>query len=160
MFRATTATIASVIVIALGLAASSNLHAETPPGAVNDAGVIPLTPELLGKMEKFLKNAFADAGARAEVAAVGKDPSVTYEKWGSAISAKCPKAVAIFKDVGLTPDEFGKGIIALRAVGLPEDEEGLKKSTDKTIQANIAFFAKNKARADAIFRDLLKIEDS
>src|SRR6266481_2105720 len=87
-------------------------HAETPPDQIKAAGAIPLTTELLDKMEKFIKSVSTDDAAKAELAAVGKDPSMTPENWGSVISAKCPKAVAIFKASDLTPDDFAKGIFA------------------------------------------------
>ena len=48
----------------------------------------------------------------------------------------------------MTPDEFAKGIFAIMAVGMSDD---LAKSEDKTVQANAAFVAANKDRADAIF---------
>jgi hypothetical protein len=130
--RVTIASIAGALILIVGLASFPNLRAETPPDPIQAAGAIPLTTELLDKMEKFINSVSADAGAKEEVAAVGKDPSVTPETWGSAISAKCPKAVAIFKGCGLTPDEFGKGIITLLAVGLSEDD--LTKSRDKTVR--------------------------
>jgi len=132
----------------LGFAAAPAVRAETPPDQIKAAGAIPLTTELLDKMDKFLKSVSADDAAKAELTAVGKDPSITPETWGSIISSKCPKAVAIFKAAGLTPDEFAKAIFAIMAVGMSED---LSKSEDKTVQANAAFVAANKDRADAIF---------
>ena len=132
----------------LGFAAAPDLRAETPPDQIKAAGAIPLTTELLDKMDKFMTSVSTNDAAKAELTAVGKDPSMTPETWGSVIAAKCPGAVEIFKASGLTPDEFGKSIFAIMAVGMSED---LAKSEDKTIQANAAFFAANKNRIDAIF---------
>ena len=147
--RLAIASIAGALTITvLGFAAAPDLRAETPPDQIKAAGAIPLTAELLDKMDKFMKNLSTDDAAKAELAAAGKDPSFTPETWGSIISAKCPKAVEIFKASGLTPDEFAKAIFAIMAVGMSED---LAKSEDKTIQANAAFVAANKDRADAIF---------
>jgi hypothetical protein len=147
--RLALASIAGALTITLlGFAAAPDLHAETPPDQIKTAGAIPLTAELLDKMDKFIKSVSANDAAKAELAAVGKDPSITPETWGSIISAKCPKAVEIFKVSGLTPDEFAKGIFAIMAVGMSED---LAKSEDKTVKANAAFVAANKDRADAIF---------
>jgi hypothetical protein len=140
--------IGALTITLLGFAAAPELRAETPPDQIKAAGAIPLTTGLLDKMDKFIKSVSTDDAAKAELAAAGKDPSITPETWGSVISAKCPKAVAIFKSSGLTPDEFAKGIFAIMAVGMSED---LAKSEDKTIQANAAFVAANKDRADAIF---------
>src|SRR6266404_3718794 len=144
----------ALIITGLGFAAAPDLRAETPPDQIKAAGAIPLTTELLDKMDKFIKSVSTDDAAKAELAAVGKDPSITPENWGSMISAKCPKAVAIFKASGLTPDEFGKGIFTLMAVGMGED---LAKSEDKTVQANAAFVAANKDRANATFAGFMML---
>jgi hypothetical protein len=138
----------ALTLIVLGFAAAPELRAETPPDQIKAAGAIPLTTDLLGKMDKFIKSVGTNDAAKAELAAVGKDPSMTPENWGSTILAKCPKTVEIFKASGLTPDEFGKAIFAIMAIGMSED---LAKSEDKTIAANAAFVAANKDRVDAVF---------
>lgn len=140
----------ALTVTLLGLA--PDLRAETPADQIKAAGAIRLTTELLDHMDKFMKSVTTDAAAKAELAAVDKDPSTTPETWGSIVSAKCPKVVAIFKTSGLTPDEFGRGILALMAVGMNDD---LSKSEDKTVQANAAFVAANRGRTDAIFNAFL-----
>ena len=132
----------------LGFAATPALRAETPPDQIKAAGAIPLTTELLDKMDKFVKAVSADDAAKAELVAVNKDPSITPETWGSIISAKCPKTIEIFKATGLTPDEFSKGIFAIMAVAMGDE---LAKSEDKTVKANYDFVAANKDRANAIF---------
>jgi hypothetical protein len=147
--RRALASIAGALTITLlGFVAAPDLRAETPPDQVKAAGAIPLTTELLDKMDKFIKSVNTDDAAKAELAAVGKDPSITPETWGSVITAKCPKAVAVFKSSGITPDEFNKGIFAIMAIAMSED---LAKSEDKTIKANAAFIAANKDRTDAVF---------
>jgi hypothetical protein len=147
--RLAIASIAGALAItALGLAAAPDLRAETPPDQIKAAGAIPLTTELLDKMDKFIKNVNTDEAAKTELAAAGKDPSITPETWGSVISAKCPKAAEVFKASGLTPDEFARGIFAIMAVGMSEE---LAKSEDKAVKANADFVTANKNRADAIF---------
>ncbi len=128
--------------------------AEIPPDQIKAAGSIPLTTELLDKMDKFIKSASADEAAKAELAAAGKDPSITPETWGSVIAAKCPKAAEIFKTIGLTPDDFSKGIFAIMAVMMSEE---LSKSEDKTVKANADFIAANKDRAGAIFGSFMTL---
>jgi hypothetical protein len=150
--RAVVSIAGALIIILLGFAAAPELRAETPADQVKAAGAIRLTTELLDNMDKFMKSVSTDAAAKAELAAVDKDPSTTPENWGSVISAKCPKVVAIFKTSGLTPDEFGRGILALMAVGMNDD---LSKSEDKTVQANAAFVTAHRGRADAIFNAFL-----
>ena len=105
-------------------------------------------------MDKFIKAVGADEAAKAELAAIGKDPSITPETWGGIITAKCPKAVAIFKSSGITPDEFSKGIFAIMAVAMSED---LAKSEDKAVKANADFVAANKDRANATFAGFMML---
>jgi hypothetical protein len=149
--RLAIASIAGALTITL-LGFAPDLRAETPADQIKAASAISLTSELLDKMDKFMKSVSTDAAAKAELAAVDKDPSTTPEAWGSIISAKCPKVVAIFKATGLTPDEFGRGILALMAVGMNDD---LSKSENKTVQANAAFVVANRGRTDAIFNAFL-----
>jgi hypothetical protein len=141
-------------VAVLGFASVSDLRGATPPDQIKSAGAIPLTTDLLDKMDKFLKAASTDEAAKAELAAVGKDPSITPETWGSSISAKCPKAVELFKSAGVTPDEFGKAIFAIIAIGFSDD---MAKSEDKTAKANAEFVAANKSRVDATFGSFMML---
>jgi hypothetical protein len=136
-------------------------RAAIPESELKLAGAIPLTTELLEKMEKFLTGAKSDAAAKAELVAVTKankdNPPMTGEAWGSLITAKCPKAVEIFQASGLTPEEFGKAALAIQSILLgdaiapPGDNDNMAKSEDKTVAANAAFVAANKARAEAVF---------
>lgn len=141
--------IASAFTVALlGFAAAPGLRAEIPPDQIKAAGAIPLTTDLLDKMDKFIKAVSADDAAKAELAVIGKDPSMTPEKWGSEITAKCPKTVAIFSSSGITPDDFSKGIFAIMACAMGDE---LAKSEDKAVKANYDFVNANKDRAGAIF---------
>ena len=147
--RLSIASIAGALtLIGLGFAAAPGLRAETPADQIKAAAAIPLTTELLDKMDKFVKNVSADNAAKAELAAVNKDPSITPENWGGIISSKCPKTVEIFKANGLAPDDFAKAIFAIMAVAMGDE---LAKSEDKTVKANYDFVAANKDRANAIF---------
>ena len=133
------------------------LRAETPPDQIKAAGAIALTTSLLDKMETVIKNVKADSAAKAELVAADKDPSMTAETWGSVVAAKCPKAVAIFKAAAVTPDEFARGMFVIMAVGMNED---LGMSPDKTVQANAAFVAANKERAEKIFAAFLTLGET
>ena len=147
--------IASAFTVAvLGFATAPGLRAETPPDQIKAAGAIPLTTELLDKMDKFIKNVSTNEAAKAELAAIGKDPSITPETWGGIITAKCPKAVEIFKSSGITPDDFSKGIFAIMAVAMSDE---LAKSDNKAVAANAAFVAANKDRTDAVFAGFMML---
>jgi hypothetical protein len=153
--RLAIATIAGAIAIAsLGIGSAPALRAETPPDQLKAAGAIALTTELMDKMDKFIKAVGADEAAKAELAVVGKDASITPETWGSVIAAKCPKALALFKDAALTADEFAKGIFAIMAVAMGED---MAKSEDKTVKANADFVTANKDRCDAVFSGFMML---
>src|SRR5436189_425569 len=154
--RLTIALIAGALTITgLGLVAAPDLRAETPPDQIKAAGAIPLTTELLNKMDKFLEKLGTDDAAKAEFVAVAKNPSFfALETWGGAIAAKCPKAVAFFKASGLTPDEFARGIFAIMAVDKIDE---LAKSEHKTVKANADFVAANQDRADEIFGAFLML---
>ena len=123
-------------------------RADVPPDQVKAAGAIPLTTELLDKMDKFVKDMTTNNEAKAELNAVSNDPSMNPDTWGSTVSAKCPKTVEVFKGAGVTPDEFGKAIFAMMAIAMSDE---LAKSEDKAVKANADFFAANKAKADAVF---------
>src|SRR5688500_13323223 len=147
--RRAIASIAGALVLTLiGFAGAPAFGAEPPPDQIKAAGAIPLTTELLDKMDEFIKSVSGDKAAKAELAAVSKDPSITPENWGTVIKAKCPKTVELFEEAEITPDEFGKAIFAIMAVSMAE---GLDKSTDKAVAANAAFVEANKERAGAIF---------
>jgi len=141
-------------VAVLGFAAVPGLRAETPPDQIKAAGAIPLTTDLLDKMDKAVKALSTSDAAKAELGAIGKDPNMTPETWAAAISSKCPKSADIFKSAGITPDEFSKGIFAIMAVAMSED---LAKSEDKTVKANADFVAANKDRANAVFAGFMML---
>lgn len=140
--------IASLAIVLLACAATPGLRAEIPPDQVKAAGAIPLTTDLLDKMEKAIKGLSADDAAKAELTAIGKDPNMTPESWAAAISSKCPKAAEQFKSAGVTPDEFSKAIFAIMACAMGEE---MAKSTDKTAAANAAFVTANKDKCDSVF---------
>jgi hypothetical protein len=144
----------ALAIIVVGFAAAPALRAETPPDQIKAAGAIPLTTDLLDKMDKAVKAISADAAAKTELAGIGKDPNMTPETWAIAVSAKCPKAAEIFKSSGITPDDFAKGIFAIMAVAMAED---LAKSEDKTVAANAAFLAANKDKCDAVFAGFMML---
>ncbi|HTD85096.1 MAG TPA: hypothetical protein VK850_00840 [Candidatus Binatia bacterium] len=155
--RLVIASIAGALTITgLGLVAAPDLRAETPADQIKAAGAIPLPSKLLDKMEKFLKDLGTDDAAKAEFVAVAKESASSPEIWSSAISAKCPKAVGVFKACGLTPDEFTRGFFAITAVDMIDE---LTKSENKTVKANADFIAANKDRADTIFGAFLMLAE-
>ena len=155
----------SVIVSVLLAVALSALtpatRAAIPESQLKLAGAIPLTTELLEKMEKFVASLKGDDAAKAELTTVTKEnkdnPPMTGEAWGALITAKCPKTVALFEAAGLTAEDFGKAahvietIIMGEAMAPPGDPDNMAKSDDKTVAANAAFVAANRGRAEAVY---------
>jgi hypothetical protein len=139
----------ALALIVLGFANAPDLRAEIPPDQIKVAGAIALTTDLLDKMDEFVTAVKSDNAAIAELDAIGKDPSVTPENWGSVVSAKCPKTVEQLEEAELTPDDFGKAIFAIMAVSM--GGEDLAKSEDKTVKANAAFVTANQAKVDKVF---------
>jgi hypothetical protein len=145
---------ASLLICSIAFAAAPALRAETPPDQIKAAGAIPLTTDLLDKMDKAVKVLGADPAAKAELTAMPNDPSATPESLAAAISAKCPKAAAAFKSAGISPDDFLKGVFAIMACAMSDD---MAKSSDKTAAANAAFLAANKDKCDAVFGGFMQI---
>jgi hypothetical protein len=149
--------IAGALALTLITFAAPPLRAETPASQIKAAGAIPLTTDLLDKMDKAVKTLTADAAAKAELTAMPNDPNATPETLAAAISAKCPKAAADFKSAGIAPDEFLKAIFAIMACGMSDD---MAKSSDKTAAANAAFLTANKDKCDAVFGGFMQLSMS
>lgn len=149
-----------IVPLFFALAFAPMIRAAIPESVLKSAGAIPLTTELLEKMEKVVASVKSDAAAKAELAAFtkeNKDNSPRGEEWGKAITAKCPKTVALCQAADVTPEDFGKATDAIETILLaegmapPGDPDNLGKSEDKTVAANAAFVAANKARAEAVY---------
>lgn len=83
--------VGALTLILLGFTAAPDLRAETPPDQIKAAGAIPLSTELLDKMDKFLKGLNTDEAAKAELVTAGKDPSFTPETWGPRSPPNAPR---------------------------------------------------------------------
>ena len=145
---------AAIVLALVAFISAPLLRAEIPPDQVKAAAAIPLTTELLDKMDKFVKTMTSDNAAKAELTAIGNDPSVNPDTWAGIVTAKCPKTVAAFKTCGTTPDEFSKAIFAIMAVSFSDE---FLKSEDKVAKANAEFVAANKDRASTIFGGFLAL---
>jgi hypothetical protein len=144
----------AAIVLLLALAAAPVLRAEIPPDQIKSAGAIPLTTDLLDKMDGFIKALGADEAAKKELSAASADPSINPDNWGSSITAKCPKVAEVFKTAGITADDFGKALFAIMACAMGEE---LAKSEDKAVKANYDFVAANKERAEKTFGTFMQM---
>ncbi len=144
----------TAIVLLLALAAAPVLRAEVPPDQIKSAGAIPLTTDLLDKMDASIKALGADEAAKKELNAASADPSINPDNWGTSITAKCPKVAEIFKAAGITADDFGKALFAIMACAMGDE---LAKSEEKTVKANYDFVAANKDRANQTFGNFMQM---
>jgi hypothetical protein len=145
-----------LLVCAIVIAAAPVLRAETPAEQAKMCGGIPLTTDLLDKMDAFVKAMNSDAAAKAELVEIGKDPGVgqTPESWVSAINSKCPKSAANLKTAGISVDDFAKGMFALMGCSMSED---LAKSEDATVKVNYEFVKANNDRATKTFSEFMQL---
>jgi len=132
------------------------LRAETPAEQAKYCGGIPLTTDLLDKMDAFVKSTSSDAAAKAELTEIGKDPAAgtTPEGWVSAVNSKCPKVVENLKAAGVSVEDFAKGMFALMGCSMTED---FTKSEDATLKANAEFVKANNERASKVFMAFMEL---
>lgn len=146
--------IASLLICSIAFAAAPALRAATPESQIKAAAAIPLTTELLDKMDAFITALKADEAAKTEMKALPPDPGMGEEKWGTTVDAKAPKVAQLFKTAGVSADDFGKAMLALMAVGMSDD---MGKSDNPTAKANADFVAANKARAEKTFGSFMEL---
>ena len=128
------------------------MPAQTPSDQAKMAGAIPLTIELLDKIDKFTKAVSTDAATTAEWNTSSKDSAISSDSPATVINSKYPKLAAAFKAAGLAPEDFVKAYGAILVTGviaeLPTPVE------DKSAAANIAFYKANKDRVTATMNSL------
>jgi hypothetical protein len=144
----------ATIVLFVAFTLAPGLRAETPPDQIKAAGAIPLTTDLLDKMDAAIKSISDDTAAKTELNEIGKDPNMNPDTWAAAIDAKCPKAAGHFKSAGITADQFAKGTFAIMACAMSED---LAKSEDPKVKANADFVKANNDRANKTFAGFLAL---
>jgi hypothetical protein len=150
----------ALLVVLFALTPLTRLQAQLPDQVEKMAAGITLTTALLDSVDAFVKTIGSDPAVRAEMEASGKDPALTPDKFGEVINAKYPKLAAAFKSAGLTPDDFVKASGALpgTAGAVELSNAGMNTGTDKTVQANIAFFKANKDRCTATMTSLENLD--
>src|SRR5438105_15029547 len=99
--RLALASIAGALTLSLfSFAAVPKTRADIPASELKIAGAIPLTTELLDKMEKFVTSAKADAAAKAELNAIPKENkhnAMAREAASSSNSVESAKSIESFQ---------------------------------------------------------------
>ena len=130
--------------------------AGTPSNDEAQVAAIPLTTELLDKIQKFGEVMDADTAAKAELAAAfaaARNEPGGFADLGATINAKCPKVVEVSKIAGLTIDELLKAMDAMMT--LTTNAAALAKSANNIVKANVDFFTANKNRVLGMLQGLL-----
>jgi hypothetical protein len=127
-------------------------RAQTPSDQAKTAGAIPLSIELLDKIDKFIKAVSSDAAITAEWNASSKDPAISSDAPAAVINSKYPKLAAAFKSADLAPEDFVKAYGAILVTGVIA-EVGTPMA-DKNAEANITFYKANKDRVTATMNSL------
>src|ERR1043165_2842426 len=95
----------SILSCIIGVVAMSSLTmpvwAQIPPDQAKMAAAIPLTTQLLDKLDKLAAAIGGDAEAKTQYAASGKDSSMTPDSAQSVVDSKYPKLAAAFKTAGM-----------------------------------------------------------
>jgi hypothetical protein len=149
-----------LFLILFAFAPLARLQAQLPDQVEKMAAGVTLTTALLDSLDAFVKTIGSDPAVRAEMDASDKDPAMTPDKFGEIINSKYPKAAAAFKSAGLAPDDFlkGSGALAATAGAVEISNAGMNTGTNKTVQANIAFFKANKDRCTATMTSLANLD--
>jgi hypothetical protein len=134
------------------LALRPAVPAQEPSDQAKMAGAIPLTIELLDKIDKFTKAVSGDAATTAEWNTSSKDPAISSDAPAAVINSKYPKLAAAFKAAGLSPEDFVKAYGAILVTGVIA--ELATPVEDKNAEANITFYQANKERVTATMNSL------
>jgi hypothetical protein len=123
---------------------------------IKTAGAIKLSADLLDKMDKAAKAVSADQAARTELAAVKE---TELDATVAAINSKCPKAVALFKDAGITAEEIMKATGTILACIMDESGD-LAKSDNEIAKANAEFVKANMERCNTVGGEVMAMSMS
>ena len=144
--------LASVLAVGYALLA----FAAAPTSAQAQIKVVALDNAALDKLSKFVDKVNADADAKAAVDEMGKDQELgTAVMSGGSINdtvnTKYPKAAAVFKSGGYTPDEFNAVVMSL-AMGAMSTSDGT--SDPELAKKNIEFCTANKDKIEKMMASM------
>lgn len=142
--------------LATALVLGCTLLALAPLARAQEMKIVALNNDRIDKLGKFVQSVNADPASKAVMEEVGKDETVTgaMMSGGSindAVNTKYPKAAALYKAAGLTPDEFMQTIIAISLA-----ETGVAEGTTDAAaaKANVEFYNANKDKVQKIMESM------
>ena len=126
------------------------------PSAQAQMKVIPLSMDKLDKMSKLVQAVNADPAAKAAMEEASKDETVATAMMSGGsindtINTKYPKAAAVYKSAGTTPDDFFATVmsISMAATGATDGT-----SDAAVAKANVDFFNANKDKIEKIMETM------
>ena len=126
------------------------------PAAQAQIKVVPLSVDKVDKMGKFAQSVDADPAAKAAMEEADKDEDIakamtTGESVNGIYEKKYPKAAAVYKKAGITPDDFMAQVISL-SMATTGSTDGT--SDPAVAKANVEFYNANKEKVDKIMSDM------
>ena len=126
------------------------------PSAQAQMKIIPLTMDKIDKMSKLVESVNADPANKAAMEEVGKDETVASAMMSGGsvndtITSKYPKAAALYKAAGITPDDFMATIMSV-SMAATDATEGTSDAA--VAKANIDFFKANKEKIEKVMENM------
>ena len=126
------------------------------PSAQAQVKVVTLTNDNFEKVSKFVQTVNADPAAKAAMDEMGKDQDLatammTGASSGDTINTKYPKAAAIFKSAGITPDDF---FTTLMSLGMAAQGATDGTSDAAIAKANVEFYNANKEKIEKVMSSM------
>ncbi len=126
------------------------------PSAQAQMKVIPLSMDKLDKMGKLVQAVNADPANKAAMEEASKDEAVSTAMMSGGsindtINTKYPKAAALYKSAGITPDDFFAVVMSVSMAATGATDGTSDPAVAKT---NIDFFNANKDKIEKIMETM------
>ncbi len=126
------------------------------PSAQAQMKIIALSMDKLDTMSKLVQSVNADPAAKAAMEEAGKDEAISTAMMSGAsvndtINTKYPKAAALYKAAGTTPDDFFATVMSISMAATGATDGTSDPAVAKT---NIDFFNANKDKIEKIMETM------
>ena len=118
--------------------------------------ILPLSMDKIDKMGKLVQTVNADPAAKAAMEETSKDEAVATAMMSGGsvndtINTKYPKAAALYKAAGTTPDEFFATVMSVSMAATGSTDGTSDAAVAKT---NVDFYNANKEKIDKIMETM------
>ena len=126
------------------------------PSAQAQVKVVALNSAALDKLDKFITTVNADPASKAAMDEMGKDQELgmavmSGTSINDTVTTKYPKAAAVYKSGGFTPDEFNAVVMSLAMAGMSTADG---TSDAAVAKANIEFYNANKEKIEKMMANM------